>query len=140
MAAFQIRGTSGKPFFDLPSHELFSDFSKKILKISNTIQSLHISSKRDKSRTKHNVKNKISLCIRGKPLSTGKSQYLQSGLPWIKSFLGNSKCDHTWEQPDKKKPKSHLWSSCSLSRHILKNNRGKRSKLFPTFPISLGKQ
>lgn len=149
VAALQIRGTSGNPFFQLSSHELFSDFlAKKTLKISNTIQSLHISNRRDKSRIKYDVMKETSLCIRGKPLlheyflypMTGKSQYLPSGLPWIKSFLGNSKCDHTWEQPGKKKPKSHLWSSSSVSLHILKNNRGKRSELFPTFPISLGKQ
>lgn len=121
--------------------------SQKTLKISNTIQRLHFSSKREKSRIKQDVLTR-PLCIRGKSLlheyllypKTGKSQYLQSGLPWTESFLGNSKCDHTWEQPGKKKAKSDLWSSRSVSLHILKNNRGKRSKLFPTSPISLGKQ
>lgn len=121
---------------------------KKPLKFQIQFRSSTFSAEETKAELNMMLWRRLLCVSEGKPLlheyflypMTGKSQYLPSGLPWIKSFLGNSKCDHTWEQPDKKKPKSHLWSSSSVSLHILKNNRGKRSELFPTFPISLGKQ
>lgn len=89
----------GSPFLSFQVVNYFQTSFQKTPKISNTIQSLHISSKRDKNRIKHDVMNKTSLCIKRKPLPhkclpylmSGKSQYLQSGLPWIVSFLGNSK-------------------------------------------------
>lgn len=104
-AALQVRANKREAAFCAFKFWFILRLLSKKLKFQIQFWASKFPLKREKNKIEYNAREETSLFFRRKPLpdrclhypTTGRSQYLQSGLPWITSILGNSKCDHTWD-------------------------------------------